>query len=187
MEAPFAGTITEVSDKVGDQVSPGLPAFRIDDLSRLLVDVQITEVDINRIRVGQPAMMTFDAIPDREYSGKIIEVARVGIPSAGLVNFQVTIELENMDGAVRPGMTAAVNIITDLVEDVLLVPNRAVRLREGQRVVYVLRDGEPVLTEIQLGLTSDTQSELLGGDVKEGDLLVLNPPVQFQPGGPMGR
>ncbi len=188
LEAPFAGTITAVSNKVGDQVSPGLLAFRIDDLSHLLVDVQITEVDINRVRVGQPAMMSFDAIPGREYSGRVTEVARVGIPSAGLVNFQVTIELDNMDGAVRPGMTAAVNIITDLIENVLLVPNRAVRLREGQRVVYVLRGGAPVATEIQLGLTSDAQSELVGGDVKEGDLLVLNPPVQFQPGGgPMGR
>jgi len=187
LEAPFSGTVTDVSNKTGDQVSPSSPAFRIDDLSRLLVDVQITEVDINRIRVGQPAMMTFDAIANREYSGKVVEVARVGIPSQGLVNFQVTIELDNADGAVRPGMTAAVNIITDLVENVLLVPNRAVRLREGQRVVYVLRNGVPVMTEIQLGLTSDVQSELVSGDVKEGDLLVLNPPVQFQPGGPMSR
>jgi HlyD family secretion protein len=187
LEAPFSGTVTDVSNKAGDQVSPASPAFRIDDLSRLLVDVQITEVDINRIRVGQPAMMTFDAITNREYSGKVVEVARVGIPSQGLVNFQVTIELDNADGAVRPGMTAAVNIITDLVENVLLVPNRAVRLREGQRVVYVLRNGVPVMTEIQLGLTSDVQSELVSGDVKEGDLLVLNPPVQFQPGGPMSR
>jgi len=81
-------------------------------------------------------------------------------------------------------MTSAVNIVTDLVENVLVVPNRAVRLRDGKRVVFVLRDGVPVMTEVQLGLTSDIQSELVGGDVKEGDLLVLNPPAQqFQGGG----
>jgi HlyD family secretion protein len=188
LEAPFSGTITEVSNKTGDQAAPGAPAFRIDDLSRLLVDVQITEVDINRVHTGQPAALSFDAIPDREYSGRIVEVARVGIPDQGLVNFQVTIELDNPDGGVRPGMTAAVTIVTDLVENVLLVPNRAVRLREGQRVVYVLRGGAPVMTDIQLGLTSEVQSELVGGDVQEGDLLVLNPPVQFQPGqGGMGQ
>jgi HlyD family secretion protein len=186
LEAPIGGTITEVSIKPGDQVAPTSPAFRIDDLSHLLVDVLITEVDINRIRVGQPATMTFDAISDNEFGGKVTQVARVGIPTNGVVNFTVTIELNNQEGIVRPGMTAAVNIITDLVEDVLVVPNRAVRLRDGKRVVYVLRDGVPVMTEIQLGLTSDVQSELVNGGVKAGDLLVLNPPAQpFQgAGGP---
>jgi HlyD family secretion protein len=189
IEAPFGGTITEVSIKPGDQVAPGSPAFRLDDLSRLLVDVQITEVDINRIRVGQPAVMSFDAILDKDYAGSVIEVARVGIANQGVVNFTITIELEDFDGAVRPGMTAAVNIITDTLNDVVLVPNRAVRLRDGQRVVYVLRNGVPEIVEIELGLTSDTLSELVGGDVSVGDLLVLNPPVQFQPGGgpPGGR
>lgn len=181
LEAPFSGTITDVGYKPGDQTSAQTPAFRIDDLSRLLVDVQITEVDINRIRPGQPAMMTFDAIMDQEYSGKVIEVARVGIPVQGVVNFDVTIELNNAGGDVRPGMTAAVNIITDLVEDTLLVQNRAVRLRDGKHVVYVLRDGVPQMTSIELGLTSDLYSQVIGGEVKEGDVLVLNPPANFQP------
>ncbi len=187
LEAPFAGTITQVNIKAGDQASPGgNPAFRIDDLSRLLVDVEITEVDINRIRPGQPAMMTFDAIPEKEYSGRVAEVASIGNSAQGMVNFTVTIELNSVDADVRPGMTAAVNIVTDLVENVLLVPNRAVRLRGGQRVVYVLRNGNPLpqMVEINLGLTSDTTSELVSGDVREGDVLVLNPPTQiFQPAG----
>lgn len=186
LEAPISGSLTEVSVKTGDQAAPGVTVFRIDDLSRLLVDVQVTEIDINRIRPGQPAMMTFDAIPDQEFSGKVVEVAQVGDALQGVVNFNVTIELNSPQGTVRPGMTAAVNIITDLVEDILVVPNRAVRLREGQRVVFVLRDGVPVMENVELGLASDTQSELVGGNVKEGDLLVLNPPAQQFQGGPMG-
>ncbi len=181
LEAPFSGTVTDVGYKPGDETSAGKAAFRIDDLSRLLVDVQITEVDINRIRTGQPAMMTFDAILNKEYSGKVVEVARVGEPVQGVVNFDVTIELGNADEEVRPGMTAAVNIITDLVEDTLLVQNRAVRLRDGKHVVYVLRDGNLQMVTIELGLTSDTISQVIGGDVKEGDVLVLNPPASFQP------
>jgi len=179
--SPFGGTVTHVESKPGDQINPGSVAFRIDDLSRLLVDVEITEVDVNRIRPGQPVMMSFDAIPEKEYSGKVIEVARVGAATQGVVNFTVTVQIDNGDGAVRPGMTAAVNIITDLIENVLLVPNRAVRLREGQRVVYVLRDGVPVMVDIGLGLTSDTTSQIVSGDVKEGDAVVLNPPTQFGP------
>jgi HlyD family secretion protein len=131
-------------------------------------------------------MMTFDAIPEKEYSGRVVEVASIGSAMQGVVNFTVTIELGNPDTSVRPGMTAAVNIVTDLVEGVLVVPNRAVRLIQGQRVVYVLREDNPVpqMVEVELGLTSDTVSELVGGDVREGDVLVLNPPTNpFQPGG----
>lgn len=184
--APFGGTVTHIDSLPGDQVNPGTPAFRIDDLSRLLVDVQITEVDVNRIRVGQPVMMTFDAIADKEYSGKVVEVGRVGTAVQGVVNFTITVQIENADEAVRPGMTAAVNIVTDLVENTLLVPNRAVRRRNGKPIVYVLRNGVPTITDIELGLTSDTTSQVVSGGVKEGELLVLNPPVQFGPatGGP---
>jgi HlyD family secretion protein len=183
LEAPFAGTVTEVNSKVGDQVAPGTVSFRIDDLSRLLVDVQVPEVDINRIKVGQPARLTFDAILDREYNGKVVSVGRVGNPIAGVVNFLVTIELTDGDEAVLPGMTAGVNIIVNQLDDVLVVPNRAVRLREGKRVVYLLKNGAAEPVNIEIGAVSDLQSEIIGGDVKEGDQVILNPPTQFDTSG----
>jgi HlyD family secretion protein len=183
LEAPFAGTVTEVNSKPGDQVAPGTVSFRIDDLSRLLVDVQVPEVDINRIQVGQPARLTFDAILDREYNGKVVSVGRVGTPVAGVVNFLVTIELSDADEAVRPGMTAGVNIVVNRLDNVLVVPNRAVRLREGRRVVYLLRNGVSEPVNIEIGAVSDLQSEIIGGEVKEGDLVILNPPTQFDTSG----
>lgn len=182
LNAPFAGTITEVISKIGDQVSPGTVSFRLDDLSRLLVDVLVPEADINRISIGQPVTMTFDAILDKEYNGEVIEVGQVGSSQTGIVNFVVTIELTDADALVRPGMTAGVNIVVNQLEDVLLVPNRAVRLREGKRVVYLLKDGVPTPIDIEIGAQSDMVSELLGGGVKEGDLVVLNPPLQFDSG-----
>ena len=185
--APFAGTITQVDPLPGDQVSPGTQAFRLDDLSHLLVDVQISEIDINTIAVGQPVTMTFDAILGKTYNGKIVEVGQVGASVQGAVNFIVTVELTDGDADVRPGMTAAVNILVKEVRDVLLVPNRAVRIIDGQRVVYVLVDGLPVMTNIRLGSSSDTVSEVIDGDLKEGDLVILNPPTAFGPmGGPPG-
>jgi multidrug efflux pump subunit AcrA (membrane-fusion protein) len=81
-------------------------------------------------------------------------------------------------------MTAAVNITIEQIDDVVLVPNRAVRLVDGQRVIYLLVDGQSVKTEIRLGSSSDTMSVLAGGDVSEGDMVILNPPVEF--GGPGG-
>ncbi|MEN4010604.1 MAG: efflux RND transporter periplasmic adaptor subunit [Chloroflexota bacterium] len=189
LESPFAGTVTEINIKSGDLVTPGSVAFRIDDLSRLLVDVQVPEVDINRIQVGQPARLSFDAIQGKEYNGSVVQVGKVGVTAAGMVNFVVTIVLEDADQAVRPGMTAAVNILVNQLEDVLLVPNRAVRLRDGQRVVYLLQNGLPTPVEIQLGAISDLNSEVLAGDLQEGNLVILNPPAQLDNSGPpfMGR
>jgi HlyD family secretion protein len=187
IEAPFPGTITDVKSITGDQVNPGTVAFRIDDLTKLLVDVDIPEVDINSIQIGQPATLTFDAIQTKSYDGKVVEVARVGTTGQGVVNFKVTIALTNPDELVLPGMTAAVNIIVNQLNDVLLIPNRAVRLVEGNRVVYVLRNEVAVPVNIEIGATSDTDSELVSGDLKEGDLIILNPPSNLTRGFMFGQ
>lgn len=186
IEAPFAGTVTEVHSKPGDLVVPGAPGFRLDDLSRLLVDVQVSEVDINRVEVGQPVHLTFDAILGSEYQGEVVEVALVGNTVQGVVNFTVTVELIDVDGSVKPGMTAAVNIVVSERENVLLVPNRAVRTRDGQRVVYIMNsDGSIDYIEISLGSSSETMSEVMDGALAVGDLVILNPPLDFsQFGGP---
>ena len=186
LQAPFAGTVTDLKIQPGDQVTPGMQAVRIDDLSRLLVDVQIPEVDINRIRAGQQTRLTFDGILNKEYNGIVTGVGRVGNAVQGAVNFTVTIELTDADELVRPGMTAAVNIIVEQLENVLTVPNRAVRLLDGERVVYLLVNGQPQATKITIGATADTHSEVIGGDVKEGDTVILNPPSTFFSGGPAG-
>jgi len=186
ISAPFAGTITFVEVKPGDQVSPGTVAFGLADLSRLLVDVEVSEVDIDRVEVGQVASLTFDAIQDKTYQGKVTEVGQVGVAMQGVVNFEVEVELLDPDASIKPGMTAAVDIVVTELQDVLLVPNRAVRVQDGQRVVYVMRDGQLAQVEITLGASSDTYSQILEGDLRPGDLIVLNPPLTFSESGPPG-
>jgi len=182
--APFDGTITQAKPVVGDQVTPGTVGFRVDDLSSLLVDVQVSEVDINHVAVGQSATLSFDAILGKTYNGNVVEVGQAGDTVQGVVSFTVTVELTDADEQVKPGMTAAVSIVVDEVQNVLLVPNRAVRLVDGDRVVYVLKDNVPTPITITLGTSSDTMSVLTSGDINEGDLIILNPP-SFQ-GGPFG-
>lgn len=184
MISPFAGTVTESYPLPGDQVAAGATAFRLDDLSRLLVDVKVSEVDINSVSIGQPVALTFDAILGKEYHGEVVEVTQAGTADQGVVNFTVTVELTDADAMVKPGMTAAVNIVVKEMQDVLLVQNRAVRLVDGTRVVYVLENGQPVQKEISLGSSSDTMSVIASGDITEGDVIILNPPVEFGPGGP---
>ena len=184
--APFAGTVTESHSLPGDQVGAGATAFRLDNLSSLYVDVEVSEVDINSVSLDQPATLSFDAILDKDYHGKVVEVAKAGNDVNGVVSFTVTVELTDADEQVKPGMTAAVNITVEEMQDVVLVPNRAVRLVDGSRVVYLLVDSQPVQTKISLGPSSDTMSVLASGDVSEGDVVILNPPVEFGPGGGPG-
>jgi len=187
--APFTGTVTESYPLPGDQVGAGATAFRLDNLSSLYVDVEVSEVDINSVSVGQSVTLSFDAILEKEtpYHGQIVDVAQAGTSVQGVVSFKVTVELTDADELVKPGMTAAVNIVVKEIKDEILVPNRAVRLSDGVRVVYLLVDGQPVKTEIRLGSSSDTMSVVAGGDIKEGDVIILNPPTEFQgPGGGPG-
>ena len=124
LTAPFNGTITEVFSQPNDQVSFGTPAFRLDDLSSLSVDVGVSEIDINLVEVGQPVTLTFDAILAKEYQGRVVEVSPVGITAQGIVDFMVKAEILDADASIRPGMTAAVEIIVNPTAEVLQPPNR---------------------------------------------------------------
>ncbi len=180
--APFGGVITAVEVMEGDLVFPNTVAFRIDDLENLQVDVGVSEVDINQIKVGQPVKLVFDAIQGTEYQGEVIEVSPVGVLQQGLVSFQISIRVTDADEEVRPGLTAAVQIVVRQVEDALLIPNRAVRWVGGEQVVYLSPDGETAVLQnlirvpVVLGASSDEYSELLEGDLEVGDFIVLNPP-----------
>jgi HlyD family secretion protein len=182
--APIDGTVTQANPLVGDHAASGALAFRVDDLSHLLVDVEVSEIDINSVQAGQRVLLALDAIPSRTYHGRVEQVAQAGDTSSGAVVFTVTVRMTDADGAVKPGMTSAVNIIVNQVEGQLLVPNRAVRLVDGERVVYVLKEGRPQLLKISLGASSDTMSVIADGELQEGDLIILNP--QGPGGGPFG-
>lgn len=180
--APFGGAVTSVDVLPGDMVSPNTLAFRIDKLSNLMVDVGVSEIDINQIGVGQPVTLSFDAILGKEYQGEVVEVSPVGVKVQGLVSFEVTIELNDADEDVRPGLTAAVSIVVRQVEEALLIPNRAVRWVKGEQVVYIATNPDNVMAEnllmvpVTLGASSDEFSEVLDGDINAGDLVVINPP-----------
>jgi HlyD family secretion protein len=183
IEAPFNGTITMAKPKVGDNVINGAPGFRIDDLSKLYVKVDISEVDINRVQVGQDVDLTFDAVAGRTFQGEVTQVSSVGVDNGRGVDFEVTVIIIDPDDQVRPGMTAAVNIVVSEIKDVLIIPSRAIRLNNGQRVVYLLRDGRLKEVQISTGASSDTEAQVTQGDLAEGELVVLNPPSFFQSNG----
>ncbi len=172
--APFAGTVTEVSAVSGELVSSGTEAVRIDNLENLMVDIYVSEVDINKVETGQPVILTFDALTKQEYAGFVDSFSSAGTDESGVVEFRVSVKLENADEAVKPGFTSVVSIIISQVEDALLIPTQAILSQKGVSVVMrVNADGSTSAVPVELGATSDVHTQVISGDLAFGDQLAV--------------
>ncbi len=173
LTAPHKGTITQVGIQAGE-VTGGQPAFILTDLSQFHIDVTVDEIDIGRVAVGQPVTITLDALPGETLAGWVDEIADTARLDAGVVTYQVAVRLHPTEAPLRAGMTANVDIVTERREDVLLVPNRFVRIdrTSGQAFVDELAGEQIRPIEIQIGLRDETSSEVLAG-LNEGDIVVL--------------
>ena len=186
IKAPFNGIVTVLNARHGDVIQPGAQAVQIDDLSKLYLDVQISEVDIPFVEVGQIAQLIFDAYFESTFEGRVVEIAPVGTPVQGVVEYNVRIEMLDSDDRIKPGMTAAVNIVVDEKEDVFVVPNDAIVSIDGQEHVFVRRNGGYEGVPVSLGSYSDFYSEVLEADIEEGEMIVLNPPAEITGEMPFG-
>jgi HlyD family secretion protein len=182
LRAPIPGTVTAVYVEKGE-ITNGV-ALVIGTLDRLAVDLVLDETDVVQIEVEQPAVVTLDALDDVELLGRITYIAPTADIESGVVLFAVTVTLDPTDEAVRAGMTADVEIVTTRVEDVLLVPVKAVQEVNGRTIVLrKSAEGEGrrsgresfVPVPVETGLVSETQVEILSG-LEEGDeIVVANP------------
>ena len=174
--APFNGTITQADAISHAVVSAGTSAFRIDDLSTLIIEVQVVEIDINHVQVGQPASITFDAIPNKTYTGKVTKMDLAGTEAQNSVNFSVTVQLADADALVKPGMAANVTIVTNKVENALLVPSTSIFSdTNGQQYVYLVQnDGSTTMVPVTVGAVSDSSTQITSDTLKAGDTIVLS-------------
>ncbi len=193
IEAPIDGVVTDLPMQVGDVVQIGARALQIDNLSQLYLDVQISEVDIALVGVGQKAELVFDAYFETTFTGEVLQIAPVGNALQGVVEYTVRIKLLDVDERIKPGMTAAVNIIVEEKEDVFIIPNNSIVMIDGQEHVYVRRNGGYEAVAVTLGGYSDYYSEVREADIDEGELIVVNPPADISgerqfgpPGGSRG-
>jgi HlyD family secretion protein len=175
LTAPFNGTITQVDVVPSVDVSAGTAAFRIDDLTNLVVAVQVIEIDINSIKIGQPATITFDAIPNKTYNGKVVKADLAGTVGQNSVNYTVTVKVTDADAKVRPGMSANVSITTNQVANAMLVPSTAILTdSNGKPYVTLVQNGMLNQVQVTVGATSDTLSQITSNNLKEGDVIVLS-------------
>ena len=172
--APFDGTVTEISYFPGETVESGTVTVQLDDLDHLVVPVDVSEIDVAKVNIGQPVVVTFDAIPFKEYSGVVSSISTAGTDESGSVEFRVTVTIEDADVSVKPGFTAVVSIITSQAEDALLVPNQALRSKNGNDMVMVVgEEGTPLPVMVEVGASSDAFTEITSGDIAEGDQLIV--------------
>ena len=173
LTAPHAGMITAVGVQEGE-LSGGQPAFVLTDLSQYHVEGTVDEIDIGRVATGQPVTVTLDALPGESLSGQIEEIASTAQMDTGVVSYRVRIYLDPTAAPLRVGMTANVDIVTEERNDILLVPNRFVRIERttGQTYVERLVAGSVQSVEIQTGQRDEFYSEVMAG-LEEGDTVVL--------------
>ncbi len=169
VRAPFTGIITNIAAKIG-QPAPATLAVLIGN--QQLAQATFNEIDIVNVNVGQPATITFNAMPNLTLTGKVSQVDTLGTVSQGVVSYNAQVVLDVPNQMVKPGMSDSIAIVTKVKQDVLLVPSSAVSTKQGVSSVKVMAsNGVPTATQVTVGLSNDTMTEILSG-LNEGDNVV---------------
>ena len=138
------------------------------------VSVSVAEVDAPQIQVGQAATITFDALPNKTFTGKIMGMNTTGTVTSGVTTYPAIIQLDDTsDASVLPNMSATANIITKVDDNVLLVPSAAVQTVGTASTVKVMKNGQISTASVVIGDTSDSQTVITSG-LSEGDTVVTS-------------
>jgi HlyD family secretion protein len=182
--SPVDGTVVSRNITVGQTVAATFQTptlFLIaSDLTKMQVDTNVSESDIGSVSEGDKARFSVDAFPGRMFQGAVVQVRQSPQTVQNVVTYDVVVAVANADLALKPGMTASAQIVTDERADVLRVPDQALRyappgasaVKAGTSRIWVLRDGLPVEVAVVAGLDDDSMTELVSGDVKPGDLAI---------------
>jgi HlyD family secretion protein len=195
IRSPVDGIVISRSVDVGQTVAASFQTptlFSIaQDLTKMQIDTNVDESDIGRAAKGQTVVFTVDAWPGKTFSGVVAQVRNAPIITQNVVTYDVVILVDNRELLLKPGMTANVTIQVRKFENILKIPNAAIRYRPtdlskepgggtagkkkepmGQRVYVLGKDGKPQAVSIKSGVSDGAFTELTGGSLKEGDLLV---------------
>ena len=182
--APISGTIIEKDAKVGDAVKAGDTLCIVYDLSYLEMSINVDELQISSISVGQQVQITADAVPDKTYVGTVTRVSMKGASNGGTTTYPVSIRIDDTDG-LRPGMNANAEIVVAEAKNALVVPNAAV-VRGSY--VLVTKDSPSaanadtameapegfVYVPVKTGVSDDDYTQIVSG-IQEGDTIGYNP------------
>jgi HlyD family secretion protein len=171
--APFDGVVTALNVQVAQVTPVNLPALTLADTLDLQFVVGVDEIDVARITEGQSVAISVDALPGAPIPGHVERIAPAASQLAGVVVYDVTIVLDKTDLPLRAGMSATADITVEEREDVLLVPNWAIRIDRGtgRTSVNLLRGGIVEDVEVEIGVRGEDVSQVLSG-LEVGDVVV---------------
>ena len=182
--APISGTVTGLSLQPGTVVVAQRSSSSTTDTTTSSnqvasvvthaspsVMVNLTEIDVTKVSVGDKATITLDAFPDKTFTGHVSSIDTVGSISSGVTSYPTIIVLDVDNPQILPNMSASATIITDTKTNVLMVPASAVQTADGVSTVRVMKNDTPSEITVTTGLASDTQVEILSG-LSAGDTVV---------------
>ncbi len=204
--SPTSGVVISRNVDVGQTVAASLQAPTLfviaEDLAKMQVDTSVAEADVGRLRAGMAASFTVDAYPSDVFRGTVRQVRNAPQTVQNVVTYDAVIDVANPDLKLKPGMTANVTFVYAQKDDVLRVPNAALRFRAppdlpafsaaarpgpggagpgprqmdtpDQRTVWALRDGQPVPVRVRAGISDGAFTELVDGGLQAGDRLVTD-------------
>jgi len=180
--APISGTVTGLSLQIGSVLtaqsntsgtatSQKIASIQTD--ASPVISVNLTQIDTPKVKVGNKATLTFDAFPGKTFTGKVISIDTIGSVSSGVTTYPAVIKLDTEVPEIFSNMTASANIITQIKNDVLLVPSSAVQTQNEQTTVRVMKNGQVKEVNVETGLSSTTQTEITSG-LSEGETIVTS-------------
>ena len=184
VRSPINGTVLEILVNAGEIITSGTSTFgggtvlmKLADLSRMIVKAKINEVNIPRVAVNQEVDIRLDALPGQQFKGRVTAIAAQGVKEENIVTYDVTIAIADSNSALKPMLTANVDIVTKRLDDVLTIPLEVLQVKNGDDVVEVLTNGTPKSRKVRVAFRTDTQAVITKG-LQEHDQVVI--PV-FQP------
>lgn len=172
LSTPFAGVVTERMAANGERVSSGQQVVTVSDLTTLYLAADVDEVDVGRVAVGQAVTVTIDAFPTQPFTGTVTVLGAAATPQRGTTVYLAKITLAPTPLTLRLDMSAEAQIRTADENEVLLLPQTAIRYAENQPYVLVRRNGQDEQQAVTLGATDDRDVAVLVG-VSEGDVVVM--------------
>lgn len=179
IESPFDGRVSNLEIKQGDDTEIGTIIATVYSNAELVVPIQIDELDITKVEVGQSAEVRLDALQDGIFTGKVDDIAIEGVNTMGIGSFEVVIQLSDYKG-IKPGMSANVEILISEKAHALILPIEAVRQVDDEYMVKIAKNDESQgadtvqeqMVLVKVGLVSDSFVEILEG-LSEGDEVII--------------
>jgi multidrug efflux pump subunit AcrA (membrane-fusion protein) len=170
IKAPFAGIITEVKISPGEHLEAGRDLFTLVNISEIKVIAKVLESEVGKMQVEREVDLRFSAYPDKVFKGKVEAISPIVNPEDKTCAVHVVVM--NPQEEIKPGMYAEVEIAAEVYKDRLLVPQEAVLVRGGRKLVFVVEGGQAKWRYIEVGLENENYAEVLDG-VKEGEKVIV--------------